>query len=114
MFRRNVSVPSGLLLTASATTANANRTGSAPLDRGAEPPSVAGMLAPAPIHLDVEIPDLLPQRVAVGAEQIGRPNLVAAGGGERGGEQRHLSLLQDAVIEAGRRYAVREALEVRG
>src|SRR4051812_11701589 len=114
MFRRNVSVPSGLLLTASATTANANRTGSAPLDRGAEPPSVAGRLAPAPIHLDIEIPDLLPQRVAVEAEQIGSTDLVTAGGGERGREQRHLDLLQDAMIEARRRHAVREALEVRG
>src|SRR4051812_10980060 len=114
MFLRNISVRSGLLLTASATTASAIRTGSAPLGRGAEPPSGTGRLAPAPIHLDIEIPDLLPQRVAVEAEQIGRADLVAAGRRERGREQRHLDLFQDAVIEARRRHAVREALEVRG
>ena len=53
------------------------------------------------------------ERVAVEAEQVRGADLVAAGGGERGREQRHLDLLEDAVIEAGRRHAVREALEVR-
>src|SRR6478752_1800686 len=114
MFRRNISVRSGLLLTAPATTASAIRTGSAPLGRGELSHRPLRRLAPAPIYLDIEIPDLLPQRVTVEAEQIGGADLVATGGRERGREQRHLDLLQDAVIEARRRHAVREALEVRG
>ena len=35
-------------------------------------------LAPTPIDLNVEIPDLLPQRVAVQAQEIGGANLIAA------------------------------------
>src|SRR2546430_12758172 len=62
-------------------------------------------LAAAPIDLDIEIPDLLAERVAVQPEQIGRPDLVAAGGRQRGGEQRHLDLLEDAEIKAPPREA---------
>src|SRR5258705_2096855 len=70
-------------------------------------------LAAAPVNLNVEIPDLLPQRVAVETEQVSRANLVAAGGRQRRGQQRHLDLLEDTVVEAGRRHAVGEAGEVR-
>src|SRR3954447_26314587 len=66
------------------------------------------LLPAASVHLNVEIPDLLAQRVAVEAEQVGRADLVAAGGGQRRGQQRHLDLLQDAVIKARRRHTVRE------
>src|SRR5215208_7993405 len=65
-------------------------------------------------HLDVEVADLLAQRVAVDAEQVGGADLVTAGSGERGREQRVLDLAQDAVIEAGRRHAVGEAGEIAG
>src|SRR5712672_358424 len=71
-------------------------------------------LTPAAIDLDVEIANLLPQRVAVETEQVGRADLVAAGRRQRRGQQRHLDLLQDAMIEAGRRHAVGKAREVRG
>src|SRR6476646_9692201 len=57
-------------------------------------------LAAAPVDLNVEIPDLLPQRVAVEAEQVGRADLVAARGRQRRGEQRHFDLLEDAVVKA--------------
>src|SRR5438067_4239415 len=65
-------------------------------------------------HLDVEVADLLAQRVAVDAEQVGSADLVATGGGERGREQRVLDFAQNAVIEAGRRHAVGEAGEIAG
>src|SRR3954468_5309254 len=71
-------------------------------------------LAAAPVDLNVEIPDLLPQRIAVEAEQVGRADLVATRGRQRRGEQRHLDLLEDAVVEPRRWHAVREAGEVRG
>src|SRR6478735_6541442 len=70
-------------------------------------------LAAAPIDLNVEVPDLLPQRIAVEAEQVSGADLVAARCRQRGREQRHLDFLEDAVVEARRRHAVREAREVR-
>src|ERR1700744_5199535 len=72
------------------------------------------LLSPAAIDLNIEVPDLLAQRVAVQAQQVGGADLVAAGRGQRGREKRHLDLLEDAVIEAGRRHAVGEAGKVRG
>src|ERR1700730_741133 len=65
-----------------------------------------------PYHLYLQIPDLLAQRVAVDAEQIGRANLIAARRRECRREQRVFDLPQDAVIEAGRRQAVAEAAEI--
>ena len=56
-------------------------------------------LTAAPIDLNVEIPDLLPQRVAVEAQQIGGANLIAARGRQRRREQRNLDFLEDPVIE---------------
>ena len=66
----------------------------------------AGGSAAAAEHLDVEVADLLAQGVAVEAEQLGGPDLVAARGRQRRGHQRLLDLPQDAVIEAGRRQVV--------
>src|SRR6266404_3587144 len=71
-------------------------------------------LAPAAVDLDVQIADFLPQCIAVEAEQVGGAALIATGRGQRRGQERHLDFLEDAVIEAGRRHAVREAREVRG
>src|SRR6201986_257172 len=76
--------------------------------------TVARRLPPAAIDLNVEVPDLLAQRVAVEPQEVGGADLVAAGCRECCGQERHLDLLEDAVIEAGRRHAVREAGEVRG
>src|SRR6187402_3652371 len=71
-------------------------------------------LATAAVYLDVEIPDLLSERVAVEAKQVGRADLVAARGGQRRGEQRDLNFLENPVVEAWRRHAIRETGEVRG
>src|SRR5260221_1757143 len=70
--------------------------------------SVSGreVLIAAPVDLNVEIPDLLPQRIAVKAKQVGSADLVAPRRRQRRGEQRHLDFLEDPVIEAGRRHAV--------
>ena len=78
------------------------------------PWAVARSLVSAPINLDVEIPDLLPQRIAVEAKQVGGADLIAPGHRQRRRQQRHLDLLEDAVIEARRRHAVGEAREMRG
>src|ERR1700736_1322946 len=74
----------------------------------------ATRLAAAPVDLNVQIADFLPQRVAVEAEQIGGADLIAARRRQRCGEQRDLDFLEDAVVEARRRDAVRKAREVRG
>src|SRR5689334_21335027 len=42
--------------------------------------------APASINLNVEVPDLLAQRIAVQPEQVGGADLVAAGGREGRGQ----------------------------
>src|ERR1700684_4201402 len=63
-------------------------------------------LVTAPVDLNVQVANLLPQRVPIEAEQIGGADLIAPGRRQRGGEQRHLDLLEDAVIEAGRRHPV--------
>src|SRR5882757_8285879 len=70
-------------------------------------------LTAAAIDLNVEVANFLPQRVAVQAEQIGGADLIAAGRRQRGGQQRHLDFLKDAVVEPRRRYAVWEARKVR-
>src|SRR5579871_4367122 len=73
----------------------------------------ARRLAAAAVNLDIQVADFLPQRIAVQTEQVGRADLVAAGRRQRRGQKRHLDLLEDAVIEAGRRYAIGKAREVR-
>src|SRR5437016_3431267 len=85
----------------------AAKVGSVPVfrhDLKAEIPSAA-----AAVDLNIEVADLLPQRVAVQAEQIGGADLIATGCRKRGGQQRHLDFLEDAVVEARRRHAVWEA-----
>src|SRR5580693_8555598 len=72
-----------------------------------------GFSAAAAKNLDVEIADLLAQGVAVDAEKVGGPNLVAARGRQRHRQQRMLDLAQHPVIEAGRRQGVAEAREIR-
>src|SRR6185369_9558646 len=71
-----------------------------------------GALAAAAKHLDVEIADLLAQRVAVDAEQIGGADLVAACRRQRRSQQWVLHLAQDAMIEPRWRQTVLEAGEV--
>src|SRR4051794_5562174 len=66
-------------------------------------------LAAAPIDLDIEVSDLLAQGIAVEPKQVGRADLVATGGSQCRREQRHFNLFQNAVIEPGRRHAVRKA-----
>src|SRR6185437_15962584 len=66
------------------------------------------------IDLNVEVPDLLSQRITVKTQEVGRPNLIAAGRRERCREQRHLDLLEDAMVEARRWHAVGKTGEVRG
>jgi hypothetical protein len=58
---------------------------------------------------DIQVADLLSQRVGVDTEQVGGADLVSACRRKRRGEQRELDLPQDSVIEAGRRDAVVEA-----
>jgi hypothetical protein len=47
------------------------------------------------VDLDVEVADLLAQGIAVEAEQIRRPDLVAPGCGQRRRQQRNLDFPQD-------------------
>src|SRR6266480_7208004 len=63
-------------------------------------------LITAPVDLDVQVANLLPQRVAVQAEQIGRADLITSGRRQCRREQRYLNLLEDPVIKARRRHAV--------
>src|SRR4029078_8230241 len=70
-------------------------------------------LTAASIDLNIEVADLLPQGIAVETEQIGRPDLVTAGGRQRGGQERQLDFPQNPMVEARRRDAVWEAREVR-
>src|SRR5829696_3725447 len=63
-------------------------------------------------HLNVEIANFLPQRIAVHAKQIGRPDLIAARRYKRRREQRILHFAQNAVVQAGRRQAIIEAGEI--
>jgi hypothetical protein len=48
---------------------------------------VCDPLAAAPIDLDIEVPDLLAQRIAVEAEQVGGTDLVAACGRQSRGDR---------------------------
>src|SRR5882757_9238034 len=64
--------------------------------------------------LDVEVADLLAQRVAVDPEQVRGADLVAARGGQSRGEKRLLHLAQDAMVEPGRRQIVAEIREIAG
>ena len=74
---------------------------------------IAQPLIPAAVDLNIQVPDLLPQRIAVEAEQIGGANLIAARRRQRRREQRNLDFLEDPVIEPRRRHAVGEARKMR-
>src|SRR5262245_15926833 len=74
----------------------------------AEAPFVRRCSAARAEDLDIQIADLLAQRIAIDAQKIGRPDLIAAGRSQRRCQQRHLDLTQDAMIEAWRRQAVGE------
>ncbi len=63
-------------------------------------------------HLDIQVPDLLAQRIAVETEEIGGADLVAAGGGQRDRQQRIFDLAQDPVVEPGRRKLVTATREI--
>jgi hypothetical protein len=69
---------------------------------GADRPCLIASAA-ATEHLDVQITDFLAQSIAVDAEQIGSPDLIAAGCRQRHRQKRMLDLAQHPVIEAGRR-----------
>src|SRR5215475_6937990 len=62
--------------------------------------------------LDIEVADLLSQGIAVDPQEVGSPDLIAAGCRERGRQQRVFDLAQDAVIEARRRQRVMKRREV--
>ena len=79
--------------------------------RGAKTILLAFSAAPAK-HLDVEIADFLPQSVAVETQEIGRPDLISAGGCQRGRQQRVLDFAQNTVIKPGWRQAVLEARKI--
>ncbi len=60
-------------------------------------------LAQPPQRLEVEVANLLAQRIAVQAEDFRRFDLIAAGRGQRRRQQRRFEFAQHAVIEADRR-----------
>src|ERR1700731_837474 len=76
-----------------------------------QPPATP--LVAAPVDLNVQVANLLSQRVPIETEQIGGADLVAPGCRQSGREQRHLDLLEDAVIEAGRRHPVWKTRKMR-
>ena len=63
-------------------------------------------------HLNLQIPDLLAQRVAVDPQEVGSADLVAPGRRQRHGQERMLDLAQDPVIKPGRRQVVAEARKI--
>ena len=76
---------------------------------------VAKSLVPAPIDLNVEIPDLLPQRIAVEAQEIGGANLIAARCRQRRREPREApagSAKRGILVSAGAAPAHRSLLSI--
>src|SRR6185369_84442 len=71
-------------------------------------------LAPAALHLDAEVLDLLAQGVAVEAEDFGGPHLVAARGREGQLDERPLDFFKHPIVEPGRRQAVGLVGEIAG
>src|SRR5258708_15464225 len=72
-------------------------------------------LLPSPARTDdlyFQVPDFLAQRVAIDAQQVGSPDLVAAGRGKCRREQGVFDLPQDSMIEARRRQAIGKAAEI--
>src|SRR6266404_510536 len=73
----------------------------------------AGWLNSTPVNLNVQVANFLPQRVAVEAQKVGRANLVAPRRRQSRREQGYFDFLEYAVIEPGRRHAVRKAGKMR-
>src|SRR6266478_2280731 len=71
------------------------------------------ILIAAPVNLDVEVANLLSQGVAVEAQQVSGANLVTPGRRQCRRQQGNLDFLEDTVIEARRRYPVRETRKMR-
>src|ERR1700682_4268751 len=71
------------------------------------------ILIAAPVNLDVQVANLLPQRVAVEAQQVGGANLITPGRGQCRRQQGYLDFLENPMIEARWRYPVREAGKMR-
>src|ERR1700748_3108240 len=71
------------------------------------------LLIAASVDLNVQVANLLAQRVAVEAQQVRRPDLIAPGRRERRRSQRLLDVLAYAVIETRRRHAIGETREMR-
>src|SRR5262249_41820681 len=76
------------------------------------PPQDSSPSAAGAEDLDVEVADFLAQSVAVDAQEVGGPDLVATGGRQGHGQERLLDFPQDTMVEAGRRQAVAEASEI--
>src|SRR4051812_6783336 len=87
---------------------NSHRSRPKPMARrgGVSPAPPPRGSARAANDLEVEVADLLAQGVPIDAEEHRRSDLVAAGGGKRGADERRLDLAQDPVIEPGRRQHV--------
>src|SRR5579862_4320423 len=64
--------------------------------------------------LDIEVANLLSQRIAVDPEQIGSADLITAGRGQRRRQQRIFDFPQHPVIETSRGYAILKAGKIRG
>src|SRR5882724_1898486 len=71
------------------------------------------ILIAASVNLDVEVANLLPQGVAVKAQQVGGANLIPPRRRQCRRQQGHFDFLEDPVIEARRRYPVRETRKMR-
>src|ERR1700738_3520314 len=66
------------------------------------------------VDLNVEVANFLAQGVAVEAQQIRRPDLIAPSRGQGRRPQRHLDFPEDAVVKPRRGHAVRKAGEMGG
>src|SRR2546423_1485667 len=67
-----------------------------------------------PKHLDIEVADLLAQRIAVDAKEVGGADLIAARGCQGRRQQRMPPPARHAMIGAGGRQVVAEAKKMGG
>src|SRR5579883_111018 len=74
----------------------------------------ASLPAGGAVDLDVQIADLLAQRIAVDPQKVRGADLIAPGGGERRGQKRRLHFAQDAMIKAARGQPLVEAGKIAG
>src|SRR5438270_13880646 len=68
--------------------------------------NLAGSLIAAPVDLNVQIPDLLPECITVESEQVGGSDLIAPRRGQCSREQWNLDFLENSMIEPRGRYTV--------